>query len=1427
MLARRRSFAVALLVLLIGPLMAVSAKTPELDPATAKLVAQLEKKLAKSLAKEVKAQDKVVLFELKLDDTAAELALAEADVVVADAALLLAEADLAAAEAALASAEALVDQRELELEAALDLPEESDSKPEVVEAAMLALDLAQGELALAKAARKAAKQAFKKAAKAAKKAHKRVTKTLKLQGKQTDRLAHWSQKEIEHGAAAHDFQQQIDDLLEDEDPPAPPGPGGEGPPGGGGPPGEFVQPLVAVDCGDLNGYMLPTEGFELLSEESAPGGVVLSVPPIDTVHVAQYFPMQGVLAFPSDVSSIDHDRAGERQLQTALQLADPTVLTIGGLPPGSAFRLHLELGASWPWMEFIDGAWTDLPTSSSKVMVEIKDPAPGGPWRVVAQDLRPGTGLLANSLQSDIGSVISVWVRALSDDNGVVRVRLSEEADGPLFLAAFRVYPDEPLPLRYRRNANGPLEGFEPAVATFVDAFNAGDFATAETLALALSDDYQRGTALMHLIGWLDGSRDGSLHLAAAADEALEAAEAVGHPAATWLRSQLASFVRAFDHLDARAYSWAKACPEDGGYGFLNPDCAGQQDDLDGVPLVNLNTHIALRELRPLVARTDGETVLSDLLRWNAGTLDEDTWEPSPLLFASLKQVGVMVTLINPLMVIDETNPAHVETQDLFQDIFLDFVDLGFAEADVPADLELHLFRAWAGTDVHPSEWMLEDLDLFSEAQLAQAWWADDVALPDPDAGAPLWAELQRVFGRMHDSFARYWLTERYAGGELGGGHGDDVELLRPLTPLLAARQSEQHRPLLARIDDLVDYGLLSSGWVDDGYYGGDMVDVEHAGEFATDPFRADRGVFGWTARSLQLGFRNGRHILDQAEPENAFAGVNLDGRTHFKSFWYTANGPDDNPAKALDVFLNGRATFPALSVAAMLRLPTNHVLLADLRAWARGWRDDALLAPGAAFGKPLGFPAPAQWPSGDVGTSGLWYTEESLAGDDSMWKTGDVAYVLELMRVAYRSSTEADRWTYLVPAVRMVRTVLDWEAAGSPAGPPGSADWAAEQYRNSLRLGPSLLSLYRDLSLDPDLASQPDPDQGGAPYVDPAFLSKVRHWLEFDAVDQGAALRYALGEPSDCVEDDPKSTDALPGAYVEAAAFYRSCFPLLTKHAMRTDRVPANHRAVLSHAAVGFTGTSLKEGPVYRPLLRWIGGATLDVAVHVNHADYVGERVSAFVYNYAGSAVDVTMVLEEGLVPGRYLVEVGAASGDCDIFPGAALQTGEWDKPGSAVEVDVTLPVGLSLVVASRVGSAPVPASHELAVDPPRLEAVPGPQGTDYVVTGRVVNAGTAPSGLVTLRLVAVAAVDEAGAVLNGPGFPDQEELASVSVSLGGAGNWTVDEEGVVALIASGSTLAALLEADLGLLLRVEVSPQGVEGDSLNNSAERIWSLE
>jgi hypothetical protein len=1192
---------------------------------------------------------------------------------------------------------------------------------------------------------------------------------------------------------------------------------------------------LKVDCGDLNGYPAPEPGWTLMSETAQPAGVSLSPPALDTVHVAG-LGSDGSTPVPADVWAVDPDELSQRHRLTSLKLADPSTLTITGLPASQPLRVRLELGALAPWAEIDQTHWTLMPaTPSTAVLVEEQKTSSPVTWRPLARDVRCSTGYLSNSFTSVLGGVVSVWVLAHSDATGKLVLRLSSAAStgaDPLYLAGFELHKHEALPVVYHKSGTlGPLVAQQSALNAFAAAFNQHDYAAAELAAKALSDPFQRGVARCWLIGWLDGSRDGRFHLMAQARGDLVAG-ATGHAAVPWLLSQLDELQRALDHLDARGYDWARECASEGGYGFLNKECAGQVDVLgqQGHSLLNVNGHAALRRLAGLCTPAAGATIRTDIDAWNAAPLGYGGWEPSPFLFAAAKQYAATIIGINPLLSVNATDPASAPFVAAFKNTFqMVLTGGGFETSHFPRDVELPLFKAYAAQGSHPMNWTDATVAAtLTEAQIEASWWGPLVEDVPVDSSLPPWASKQRTALGAYRSAVDYWLQERLIRGELGGGNGDDVELLLQLYPLYAMRQDPGDGRNLAAIDALVRFVLEESGDVVNGYFAGGMTDVEHSGEYTSNTAAALRGAVGFTARAIETGLGVAGHLKSASAPAAAWTGLTPLGRLHFKSYMFTTTGPDPAAAQAFDVPLNGRAMFPSVAVLSRGALGSTHPLLTDLSAWARAWRDDALETTG---GKPRGFFGPVGYPANQFGGAGKWWTLGTSSSDTDVWGGGESSYVLELLRVAYLQSTAADRWRYLLPAVRVLRAVKDWEDAGKPSGSAGSAHWAAAQLFASPRFQALLVSCTGLLEDDPVLTTTDDPDlSGSAPYVDSALIARMHAWVETTSLPAlNLALRYALLPVAAC---DGAGSTAKPPSLIEfnydrAIPFWRAMFPLLTKHVLHTDRVFLNRYGILGHMTAAHGGSGLTEGLLFRPAARWIAsqGSLDTLAVSCNLLAYDGTAYGAFVHHPGPQPLAVELVLDEGLVPGRYQVELGAAQAKCDQFPGGNSAV-IVQKRGTGARVPLLLEPGLQLVRVLRLGPPDLAAQRwDLALDPPRMSVSlpPVPQPATMSFDVRMVNAGAVGSAPATLRMYATLLKP-----LGEPASPSLTKLLFYTgpvPALAGSSGFTLPSHNTQLPVPFGSISNYLL-AGFGLEIRAELSAGDTEWDPLNNALSRRFYL-
>lgn len=213
-----------------------------------------------------------------------------------------------------------------------------------------------------------------------------------------------------------------------------------------------------------------------------------------------------------------------------------------------------------------------------------------------------------------------------------------------------------------------------------------------------------------------------------------------------------------------------------------------------------------------------------------------------------------------------------------------------------------------------------------------------DVPVPDPPQGAPAWAVEQRRLAHRMDAITRWWVEVRQQeNGELGGGWGDDVEILRSWGPQALGLGSEVAARGLERLAD----GLWSSGTLLHGYDKA-VSDVEHSSEPTTDTQPLLAALQPDHPEAL------GRLRQTSACAENWIA-RQPDGRWRFRSSWFNCQQVDASPGRALDVHLNVRAMGPALWYAYFTR---DRALIELLARWASSWAEAMRSTAG---GKPAG----------------------------------------------------------------------------------------------------------------------------------------------------------------------------------------------------------------------------------------------------------------------------------------------------------------------------------------------------------------------------------------------------------------------------------------------------------------------------------------
>jgi len=296
-----------------------------------------------------------------------------------------------------------------------------------------------------------------------------------------------------------------------------------------------------------------------------------------------------------------------------------------------------------------------------------------------------------------------------------------------------------------------------------------------------------------------------------------------------------------------------------------------------------------------------------------------------------------------------------------------------------------------------------------------------------PDA--PRWAVLQReAIGRMR-GVVRYWVEHRQAAnGELGGGWGDDVEILRNWTPLVLATSD----PVACRGAAAIADGVCAAGIVRGGY-AAEVGDVEHAAEPCSD------------TQPLMVAVRFGepkyfeRCLATMRCMRDVWTGRTKAGRLHFKSHYFSATRTVDAPPRSADVPLNARAAKPGIWVVWYSGHPVVRRMLAD---WCRAW---VAAARSTARGKPLGIiPGSVSFPDGRIGgyADEWWQTK----GYDDLDAMGYTSKLYHLMLAVWAETRDDSLLEPLFAAMAAARAV---RGRTGGAFRPGSLEWVGRLHQS------------------------------------------------------------------------------------------------------------------------------------------------------------------------------------------------------------------------------------------------------------------------------------------------------------------------------------------------------------------------------------------
>lgn len=399
------------------------------------------------------------------------------------------------------------------------------------------------------------------------------------------------------------------------------------------------------------------------------------------------------------------------------------------------------------------------------------------------------------------------------------------------------------------------------------------------------------------------------------------------------------------------------------------------------------------------------------------------------------------------------------ERQRVYTELLLITGEVDSFEPGDPLYAKGKIYAARALLMVDPHRWafasqvgmqILADLESRGERSRYTDWylherWSD--AFPDwqfadyrsSREGAPAWAgEVFEAYNRELD-LAEWWMTTRQqSDGSLGGGWGDDVEILRSFAAFVGA--SPDASPLVMDgIRALAD-GAWFSGSVDtEGGYFAEVGDTEHSGEWTADTLSA----------MIQSDYGNPVYIeraLKTAKlMRDLWMDVNSRGWFLMRSNFLGASGVGTG-GRANDSRINYRPAAPALAVLRYNSLPAVERLFVR---WADAWLAASM---STDRGKPRGvIPQEISFADGMIGgvDSPSWFLAAHPPGTVNYDWGGAGSYhdsIVDLLLVAFRATSDRKYLEPMELEAEFVRRHLPGSLRASPLlsrpGPPHPDLW-------------------------------------------------------------------------------------------------------------------------------------------------------------------------------------------------------------------------------------------------------------------------------------------------------------------------------------------------------------------------------------------------
>lgn len=202
--------------------------------------------------------------------------------------------------------------------------------------------------------------------------------------------------------------------------------------------------------------------------------------------------------------------------------------------------------------------------------------------------------------------------------------------------------------------------------------------------------------------------------------------------------------------------------------------------------------------------------------------------------------------------------------------------------------------------------------------------------LIDDSSSAPVWARYLRELYARQCRVLNWWFTRRQRDtGELGGGWGDDCEILRDWGPLASISTGDPH--IVAGIERLC-MGIWSFG-LETEYGFGSYADVEHSSEPSSDT-QPTMMILRWgDPLWIERNMRSAKTIRD------IYMGVDQTGHYRFRSGTYGGGNVGKTPAQEGDVHYNTRTMKHLQHLAFWGNKEARRVYL----SWVEGWLEQTM----------------------------------------------------------------------------------------------------------------------------------------------------------------------------------------------------------------------------------------------------------------------------------------------------------------------------------------------------------------------------------------------------------------------------------------------------------------------------------------------------